>query len=199
MSTEHLVWVDSAYRNVGLYPYSNTYSLNLTNPIRNVSRVELVSAFINTSGLSNTSVFLDIQELRTPLHIDARKLGTGGVASGNTAAGSFAIIPLDVAPGSVKFFKESGDYKIDVRYPSRLDRLDRLTVSWVDINGRTVTGLNDTTGTGFTLRIHTTDVKIEKSILGNLPPPVPMDGGPNTVFAVALLVIGLMVILFVRQ
>lgn len=199
VSMEHLVWVDSAYRNTTLFPYSNTYSLNLTNPIRDVSRVELVSAFINTSGLSNTCVFLDILELRTPTHIDARKLGTGGVPSGNTAAGSFALLPLDVAPGNIKFFKESGDYKIDVKYPSRIDRLDRLTVSWVDINGRTVTGLNDVTGTGFVLRVHTTDVKIEKSILGNLPPPVPLDGGPNTVLAVALLVAGLIVILFVRQ
>ena len=98
VSMEHLVWVDSAYRNTTLFPYSNTYSLNLTNPIRDVSRVELVSAFINTSGLSNTCVFLDILELRTPTHIDARKLGTGGVPSGNTAAGSFALLPLDVSP-----------------------------------------------------------------------------------------------------
>jgi len=199
MATEHLVWADSAYRNTTLYPSSNTYSLYLTNPIRNVSRVELVSAFINTSGLSNTSVFLDIQELRTPTHLDARKLGAGGVASGNTAAGSFAILPLDVTPGTTKFFKESQDYKVVVKYPSRLDRLDRLTVSWTDINGEVVTGLNDTTGTGFVLRVFTSDVKTEKSILGILPPPVPMDTGPTGPLIIALLTAGLIVILFVRQ
>ena len=194
----YLVYVDSAYRNTSTYVNSNTYSVHLTNPIRNVSRVELVSAFINTSGLSNTYVFLDIQELRTPFHIDARKLGTGGTPSGNTASSSFAMIPLDVVNG-VKYFKETGDFKIDAKFPSRIDRLDRLTISWIDINGRPVIGLNDTTGTGCVLRVHTEDVKIEKSILNDLPAPVPLDGGPNMALVGALLVAGLVVILFVRQ
>lgn len=194
-----LVYADSAYRNTVSYVNSNTWTLFLTNPIRNISRVELVSAFINTSGLSNTHVFLDVLELRTPFHGDARKLGPTGVPSGNTASGSFAMIPLDVTPGSVKFFKESGDYKIEATYPSRIDRLDRLTVSWLDIQGRPVIGLNDTTGTGFLLRCHTSNVKIEKSILNDLPAPVPLDGGPNMVLIGALLVAGLVVILFVRH
>lgn len=194
----HLVWADSAYRNVTSFVNSNTYTLHLTNPIRNVSRVELVSAFINTNGLSNTQVFLDVLELRSPFHIDARKIGAGGTPSGNTASGSFAVIPLD-AGGGVKFFSESKDYKIDVTYPSRIDRLDRLTVSWLDINGMPVTGLNNTTGTGFVLRVYTENVKIEKSILGSLPEPVPLEAGPNMILVSALLVAGLVVILFVRQ
>lgn len=196
---QYLVYADSAYRNTVSYVNSNTYTLYLTNPIRNVSRVELVSAFINTAGLSNTFCFLDVLELRTPFNGDARKLGPGGVPSGNTASGSFAMIPLDVTPGTVKFFKESGDFKIEGRYPSRIDRLDRLTVSWLDINGQTLTGLNNTTGTGFLLRCHTSNVKIEKSILNDLPPPVPLDGGPNMVLIGALLAAGLLVILFVRH
>jgi hypothetical protein len=109
------------------------------------------------------------------------------------------MIPLDVAPGTVKFFKEAGDFKIDAKFPSRIDRLDRLTISWTDINGRPLTDLNDTTGTGCVLRVHTDDVKIEKSILNDLPAPVPLDGGPNMALVGALLVAGLVVILFVRQ
>lgn len=194
----YLVYVDSAYRNTSTYVNCNTYSVHLTNPIRNVSRVELVSAFINTSGLSNTYVFLDIQELRTPFHVDARKLGAGGTPSGNTANSSFAMIPLDVVNG-VKYFKETGDYRIDVNFPSRIERLDRLTISWLGINGLPLTGLNDATGTGCILRVHTDDVKIEKSILNELPEPVPLDGGPNMALVGALLVAGLVVILFVRQ
>ena len=194
----YLVYVDSAYRNTSTYVNCNTYSVHLTNPIRNVSRVELVSAFINTSGLSNTYVFLDIQELRTPFHVDARKLGAGGTPSGNTATSSFAMIPLDVVNG-VKYFKETGDYRIDVNFPSRIERLDRLTISWLGINGLPLTGLNDATGTGCILRVHTDDVKIEKSILNELPEPVPLDGGPNMALVGALLVAGLVVILFVRQ
>jgi hypothetical protein len=194
----YLVYVDSAYRNTSTYVNCNTYSVHLTNPIRNVSRVELVSAFINTSGLSNTYVFLDIQELRTPFHVDARKLGAGGTPSGNTATSSFAMIPLDVVNG-VKYFKETGDYRIDVNFPSRIERLDRLTISWLGIDGLPLTGLNDATGTGCILRVHTDDVKIEKSILNDLPEPVPLDGGPNMALVGALLVAGLVVILFVRQ
>ena len=195
----YIVYADSAYRNTASYVNSNTWTLHLTNPIRNVSRVELVSAFINTSGISNTFCFLDILELRTPFNGDARKLGTNGLPSGNTASGSFAMIPLDVTPGTVKFFKENLDFKVEGHYPSRIDRLDRLTVSWLDINGQTLTGLNNTTGTGFVLRCHASDVKIEKSILNELPPPVPLDGGPNMVLIGALLVAGLLVILFVRH
>jgi hypothetical protein len=82
---QHIIYVDSAYRNTSLYPSSNSYTLFLTNPIRNVSRVELVSAFINTSGLSNTFVFLDVAELRTPFHQDARKLSNQAGVTGNTA------------------------------------------------------------------------------------------------------------------
>jgi len=196
--TSHIVYADSAYRNASLYPNSNSYTLFLTNPIRNVSRVELVSAFINTSGLSNTFVFLDVAELRTPFHQDARRLSNQAGVTGNTALYSFAQIPLDVAPGTIKVFKESADYKVDVTYPSRIDRLSQLTVNWVNNQGQTVSGLNDTTGTGFILRIFTKDVKIEKSILNDLPPPVPWDAGPNVQLAAALLGAGLLAILFVR-
>jgi len=85
-----------------------------------------------------------------------------------------------------------------VTYPSRIDRLSQLTVNWVNNQGQTVSGLNDTTGTGFILRIFTKDVKIEKSILNDLPPPVPWDAGPNVQLAAALLGAGLLAILFVR-
>ncbi len=195
----YIVYADSAYRNTVSYVNSNTWTLHLTNPIRNISRVELVSAFINTAGISNNFCFLDILELRTPFNGDARKLGPGGVASGNTASGSFATIPLDVATNTVKYFKEMNDYKIEAHYPSRIDSLDRLTVSWLGLNGRPLSGLNDTTGNGFILRCHTSDVKMETSILNDLPPPVPLDGGPNMVLIGALLAAGLLVILFVRQ
>lgn len=195
----HIVYADSVYRNTKLYANSNTYTLFLTNPIRNVSRVELVSAFINTSGLSNTYVFLDVAELRTPFHQDARQVGATSGVSGNTATYSFAQIPLDVAAGTVKVFKESADYRIEASYPSRIDRLSQLTISWVNNQGQVVKGLNDTTGTGFMLRIHTADVRMEKSILNNLPPPVPWDGGTNNMLVGALLLAGLVAILFVRN
>ena len=194
-----LVYVDSAYRNTVTYVNSNTYTLFLSNPIRNVSRVELVSAFINTAGISNTHVFLDIQEFRTPFHVDARKLGPNGTPSGNTATNSFAVIPLDVPTGTVKYFKEGADYRIEAKFPSRLDRLDRLTISWLDVNGRVLSGLNEQTGTGCILRVFSEHVPVDTSILNKLPEPVPLDGGPNMILISALLFAGLVVILFVRH
>jgi hypothetical protein len=208
MAHYHLVYADSAYRNTSVYTNSNSYSLFLTNPIRNIDRVELVSAWINTSGLSNTFVFLDIAELRTPYHQDARQLAVGTISTSNTygsggVAGasslySFAPIPLDVPSGSIKYYKESADFKIEGIYPSRLDSLSRLTINWTDIYGNLATA-NNVTGTGCVLRVHTRNVPIEKSILHELPPPVPLDPGPNMALVGALLVAGLLLILFVKN
>lgn len=202
MAQYHLVYADSAFRNTVTYTNSNTYSLFLTNPIRDVDRVELVSAWINTAGLSNTFVFLDIAELRTPYHQDARKLtvqsNSSGV-SGSSALYSFAPIPLDVSPGTIKFYKESADFKIEGIYPSRIDSLSRLTISWVDIFGNPVVSSNNVNGSGCVLRVHTAKVPFRKSILDALPPPVPMTPGPNMMLVGALLLAGLLLILFVKN
>jgi hypothetical protein len=202
MAQYHLVYADSAYRNTVTYQNSNTYSLFLTNPIRDVDRVELAAAWINTAGLSNTFVFLDIAELRTPYHQDARKLtvqsNSSGVA-GPSSLYSFAPIPLDVTPGSIKYYKESADFKVEGIYPSRIDRLSQLTINWVDIFGNPVLMANNVTGTGCVLRVHTTKVPFQKSILDELPPPVPLDPGPNMAMVGALLLAGLLLILFVKN
>jgi hypothetical protein len=204
MAQYHLVYADSAYRNTSVYTNSNSYSLFLTNPIRNIDRVELVSAWINTTGISNTFVFLDIAELRTPYHQDARQLAVGntktssGGVAGASSLYSFAPIPLDVPTGGIKYYKESADFKIEGIYPSRLDSLSRLTINWTDIYGSLATA-NNVTGTGCVLRVHTRNVPMEKSILHELPPPVPLDPGPNMALVGALLLAGLLLILFVKN
>lgn len=42
----YIVYADSNQRDQGLYPSGNSYTLHLTNPIKNVSRVDLVSAIV---------------------------------------------------------------------------------------------------------------------------------------------------------
>jgi hypothetical protein len=42
--TTHLIFVDAANRDVSLYPNGSSYTLHLTRPIRNIERVDLVSA-----------------------------------------------------------------------------------------------------------------------------------------------------------
>lgn len=53
-----IVYADSTQRDTSLYPSGNTFTLHLTNPVRNVTRVDLVSAVLpntmyNLTGTSN--------------------------------------------------------------------------------------------------------------------------------------------------
>lgn len=105
----------------------------------------------------NEGIFLDIEELRTPLNEEAVGLDRGrlGTFSGQVMARSFGLIPMDVPSGGIKNFKKSNDYDLCVDYPYPIEKLDRLTIRWVDKNGQTVNfnGLNDNS---FVLRLHTT-------------------------------------------
>jgi len=99
-------------------------------------------------------VFLDVQELRTMYNECAPNGGPNDTTNNNTANRSFGMIPMDVANGSVKRFKKSLDYELDIHYPYPIRKLDRLSVSWVDKNGTPLNfnGANDNT---FILRFHT--------------------------------------------
>jgi len=313
---EYTLYADSLQRDTSLYPYGNTYTLHLTNPLKNVTRVDLVSAIIpntmynitvgsnvlNISGTTNvwfnagfyssclpsqfnsslqvpaatatlvylsaegrfmfygslTSVecltpeiskilglplgvtnaslissnpayrqhstygtavryvksksiinlsindyvWLDIAEFRTPRTLDARKLITASnlrTTQSNTAATSFALVPLDVPSGSIKSFKEQTDYGISVEFPSRLDSVERLTVRWLDMSGVPL-DFNGLDTNSFTLRVHTVNVPIVPERPESLPAPVE-DKEKNMVFigAVIALVLGLVVILFSKR
>jgi hypothetical protein len=313
---EYTLYADSLQRDTTLYPYGNTFTLHLTTPLKNVSRVELVSAVvpntmynipissnvfringttnvwlnagfyssclpsqfnnslqvspgvatlvylsaegrfmfygtlttiecltpeiskilglplgvINTSLISsnpeykqhstystatrfvkstniinlgiNEHVWLDIAEFRTPRTLDARKLVTASnlrTTQSNTAATSFALIPLDVPSGSIKSFKEHTDYNISVEFPSRLDSVERLTVRWLDMSGVPL-NFNGLDTNSFTLRVHTVNVPIVPERPESLPAPVE-DKEKNMVFigAIIALVLGLMVILFSKR
>jgi len=93
----------------------------------------------------NEGLFLDIEELRTNFTQDA------GQGSSNRA---FGIIPMDVASGQIKRFKQMTDYHMDVKFPSPIPQLDRLTVRWTDRNGRLISfnGLEDNS---FAIKLHT--------------------------------------------
>ena len=105
----------------------------------------------------NEGIFLDIEELRTPLNEEAVGLdgGSSGTYSGQVMARSFGLIPMDVPSGGIKNFKKSSDYDLQTEYPYPIEKLDRLTVRWVDKNGRLINfnGLDDNS---FVLRLHTT-------------------------------------------
>jgi hypothetical protein len=273
-ATERLVFADSLNRDESLYPRGDSYVLHLTTPIKNIERVDLVSArvpntmynitdgtgiftigsstisirngfysaygmadavtsnalvtldylpdqgkfifsnpgafsitiqseeFARIVGLStattytavlataldpaymgkyivrsttlvdlslNDYVFLDIDELRTPHNIDARKLdGSSGTVSGSNANRAFAPIIMDVGSACIKNFHENKDYKISVAYPEPINVLQRLTVRWFDRDGKLLDFRGWDTN-AFVLRIH---VKPEPE--RTLPPPPPL-------------------------
>ena len=172
----------------GLFPTANAYVVS-----NNIVSLEM-----------NDYVWLDIEEFRTPLTTDARKLilNPQGVytTTGNTSARSFAIIPLDVPSGGIKAFKEETDYRVSVVFPSRLDSLDRLTVSWLDRDGVPLNfrGLDTNS---FTLRVYTVHVPVTPERPVSLPPPVPFEKDNQKIVwgATLALVIGLIIIILIGK
>jgi len=272
--SERLIFADSRNRDVTLYPYGNSYTLHLTTPIKNVSRVDLVSlrvpntmfniltgsnvlmlpgvsnvsinpgfysaggiastitasvnnafsmSYLSNEGkfiLSNTSqftfkvtnlqlsnligitdsttfnsysatsldlcytgkqifksntlihmsvneyIFLDIDELKTPSHIDAKPIsGTSGTISGSNINRAFAPIMMDVHSGSMKIYEENANYRISVFYPEPINSLQRLTIRWYDTNGNLI-NFRGVDNHAFILRAHLD----EKPPLPPLPP-----------------------------
>lgn len=103
----------------------------------------------------NEGVFLDIHELRTQYNEQGLKIGgTDGTFSGQNMSRSFGMIPMDVSGGFIKRFKKTSDFDFTIDYPYPLQKIDRLTIDWIDKDGRRLdfNGLNDNS---FLLRFHT--------------------------------------------
>jgi hypothetical protein len=111
---------------------------------------------------------LDIQELRTPHNVDARKIdGPSGTVSGSNTNRGFAPIMLNVSSGCIKTFTENGDYRISAEFPEPINVLQRLTVQWVGRNGKLLNFQGWNTN-AFVLRIHIRDQERPP------PPPPPL-------------------------
>lgn len=149
---------------------------------------------------TNEFLFLDIMELRN------QKLNLGSKITGNTfvntqASHAFGPVTLDVISGSIKTFKENGDYALAIDYPHVVEKLTRLTVTWRDINGTPVV-FNGANNNSFMLRVTRTDVPPNLERDSKLPPPVPWNNGnfndPKVIVMIALAV-GLLMILLVKR
>jgi hypothetical protein len=122
----------------------------------------------------------------------------------STAATSFAMIHMDVPSGFVKTFKEKSDYTVSTLYPTRVDKLSRLTIRWLDINGLPVV-FNGLENNSFTLRIRSLRHVPEVDRPLTLPPPVEMGTGIPArqryiaAISVAILIIGLLIITFLKK
>lgn len=108
------------------------------------------SKIINLSN--NEYVFLDIEEFRTTSVIDAKKL-VGGTTEGATIRSTFGQIPMDVPSGSIKNYKETTDYNQYVQFTTPIPKIQRLTIRWIDHNGRLL-DFQSFNNNAFTLRVH---------------------------------------------
>ena len=219
---DYVVYVDSNNRDASLFPNSNSYTLYLSTPIYNVSRVEVLSAML-PNVYSSQYLTLDIVELRSTQTLVASALTLSGkantaVTNSNAYSGAFAFVPIKAATAlasnastfsntSFVYNNEfySQNYKIATEYPSRIDSIDRLTINWRNAgNGSLFYDSVLTRDLGrnmFILRFETIPVPEEPERPESLPAPVSWKDPDDTrklyvILGIALL--GLLVVLFAR-
>lgn len=182
-----------------VYQYNTTYSSKYI--IKSPNIVDFSSSEI---------IFLDIEEFRTQRMNLGNKL-TGYLSNVNStlsnvfmpvntsAAHAIAVVPMDVAVGAIKAFKEHTDYSMGVVFPHVVEKVSKLTINWRDINGNLV-NFNGSNNNSFVLRVQRSDIPPIIPRQASLPDPVAMPGKPtfNTVVMVVL-AIGLLTIILMKK
>lgn len=201
----YTVYVDSNNRNQNLWPNSNSFTLHLTNSIQNITKAELVSAMLPNVASSQFLV-LDIHELRTPMHLTADALVKNSsnvmTPTSNSFGGAFATLPVKVS-GTYEFYNQN--YRITTQFPKKIDKLDRLTISWRQPNNGSLyydsTTTSDLGRTMFLLRFETDDTPMSYDRGKGLPDPVQWDSGEKyrLVMIVLIALVGLFVITSIRR
>lgn len=136
---------------IGQYTGINNSPYYINHPTYGSKYVIKSQNVINLSV--NEYLFLDIEELRTQYTLDTKSLnGLPGIFDGTTMARSFAMVPMDIASGGIKCFKEHTDYIMSIVYTKPIDSLAKLTIRWVDKDG-SVVSFNGVDNNSFTLRI----------------------------------------------
>ena len=134
---------------------------------------------------TNEFLFLDIDELRSTQMIDSKSL-INETFSGSTIRSTFGMIPLDVASGSIKNFKEESDYKLSIKFDTPISKISRLSIRWIDKRGQVV-NFQGFENNAFVLRFHVlepkepepepvpdvTKLEVERMIEAMMPPPPP--------------------------
>jgi hypothetical protein len=147
---------------LGLAP-GTVYTSSLagpTDPIYATKNIVRSTSLINMS--LNEFVFLDIDELRTPNHVDTGAMTDPfGTITGLNANRNFAPIMMDVGSTCIKNFHENKDYHVSVYYPEPISVLQRLTVRWVDAFGNPLNFQGWETN-AFVLRLHIRDRESEE-------------------------------------
>ncbi len=144
---EQYIVVDSRFRNNN-YPAANSYTVFVNDPILKIVKAELVSAKL--PPIDDSYVFLDINEFRTQQGVDlcvsnssyqASTVETpwinAGALNNPVIAGYFAHIMYPNVSSNV-MFTETQMYRQAVEFKPPLEKLDKITIRWVDRMNNTV-------------------------------------------------------------
>jgi hypothetical protein len=117
---------------------SNAYTVFLPNFVKDVYRVEVLYAAYWTPFVGSTAVYLDIEELRSP--VCSVTATANATTSASITSSTFAVLPGPVYASSSDYttYNVSINYPIVVDYPYPIQKLDRLTVQWTDQTGRRI-------------------------------------------------------------
>ena len=203
---EYVVYVDSNNRNQTLFPNSNSYTLHLATPIKNVVRAALVSAMLPSINVSQF-VCLDILELRSPQHQTADALSRSTrsnvlTVTSNSFNGAFAVLPIKVS-GTYEFYNQN--YRIGTKYPYPIDTLDRLTITWRQPNSGTPyydsTWNLDLGRNMFLLKFETVIEDLKPARPMGLPDPVEWDytGEKNRLWIIGFVAVAGLVVIMSMQ
>jgi hypothetical protein len=112
-ATQRLVFADSLNRDASLFPHGNAYVLHLTTPIKNIERVDLVSARVPNTMYNITDGSNVFSIGSTPVDIRNGFYSAYGMAAAVTSASS--PIGLDYLPDEGKFiFSNAGAFSITI-------------------------------------------------------------------------------------
>ena len=110
--TERLVFVDSKNRDVQVFPHGNSYVLHLTTPIKNVTRVDLVSARVPNTMYNLTSESNTYQVNSSNVTLNTGFYSAYGLAQAVTAND---LVTLDYLPDEGKFiFSSDTQFQIKI-------------------------------------------------------------------------------------
>jgi len=154
---------------LGITPFINITSSLATNLYPCYLGKQILKSITLVHMNPNEYIVLDIDELKTPNHIDAQRLQRNtGTIPGSNINRAFAPIIMDVQSGAIKTYNEHTDYTISVTYPEPIPSLQRLTINWHDARGNSIDfrGLDEH---AFILRAHVLEDDIRR-----LPPPPPL-------------------------
>ena len=172
-----------------------TFTSNSGPAVLNVSPLTVLAFLGFTDGQTGTFITATssyIINFDTYIIIWIENLGQFSADSGQVTY----KIPIEVGQGSILQYSELTHYRQVINLTDLGLRLDRLNITILDRFGNILN--NNGLDWSATFELEFGPVTEYKSLLG-LPPPVPMTPGPNMMLVGALLIAGLLLILFVKN